>query len=179
MGGFMKQLTNQEINELLKKYYDGDNDAKKKIIESNLELVYYVINKKYKNVSPKNELFQEGCIGLIKSVDKYNNKYGLKYSSFATLYIDYYIKNYLKRRNLKFSFSNEYAKDIGYLRTVIYNFKEKYQYMPSIEELSSITKYNKEYINIIINSYNIESIENLEEEYLNKYYTFEDNLINK
>ena len=67
--------------------------------ESNKKLVFYWVNKRYKNRSDKEDLIQEGMIGLFKAVKTYRESPNLKFSTYATFCIFHEIDKYLKKEN--------------------------------------------------------------------------------
>lgn len=76
-------LTKKQEFDLAKKVQQGDKDARQKLIESNFRLVISIA-KIYNNVNVnKNDLIQEGLIGLIKAVDKFNPDLGYRFSTYA------------------------------------------------------------------------------------------------
>ena len=85
--GNVPLLTRKEEMRLSKLIKDGDNIAKQKIIEANLRLVVSIA-KKYSGMGiPFLDLIQDGNIGLMKAVDKYDYTKGYKFSTYATWWI--------------------------------------------------------------------------------------------
>lgn len=93
-------LTGKETEELFKKFRNGDNLAKERLINGNLKLVLSILKKyigKYDNLD---DLFQIGVIGLIKAIDNFNIDLGLKLSTYAIPMISGEIRRYLRDNNL-------------------------------------------------------------------------------
>jgi RNA polymerase primary sigma factor len=91
-------LNHAEYVELFKLYESGDSRAKNKLIESNLRLVISIA-KFYKNSGlPFEDLVQEGNIGLIKSIDKFDWKLGYKFSTYASWWIKQSISQHVLKR---------------------------------------------------------------------------------
>jgi len=84
----------QEI-ELAKKILSGDEEARKTLITSNLRLVVSVANKYLHYGLPLLDLVEEGNLGLIKAVDKYDHTKGYKFSTYATWWIRQSVSRYL------------------------------------------------------------------------------------
>jgi len=84
----------QEI-ELAKQILAGDEEARKKLITSNLRLVVSVANKYLHYGLPLLDLVEEGNLGLIKAVDKYDHTKGYKFSTYATWWIRQSVSRYL------------------------------------------------------------------------------------
>ncbi|HEX28515.1 TPA: sigma-70 family RNA polymerase sigma factor, partial [Candidatus Poribacteria bacterium] len=82
-----KILSHEEEVELAKRIEQGDQEAREKLINSNLRLVVSVALK-YKNYGvPLADLIQEGNIGLIKAVEKFDYRKGYKFSTYAIWWI--------------------------------------------------------------------------------------------
>src|SRR5215813_396448 len=80
-------LTREEERELARRKDEGDELAKRKLIESNLRLVMS-ITRSYTNASvPLLDLIQEGNLGLIRAVEKFDYRMGYKLSTYATWWI--------------------------------------------------------------------------------------------
>jgi RNA polymerase primary sigma factor len=80
-------LTAAEERELARRKDEGDEDAKKKLIESNLRLVMSITRNYTKAGVPLLDLIQEGNLGLIRAVEKFDYKMGFKLSTYATWWI--------------------------------------------------------------------------------------------
>ncbi len=69
--------------ELFKKYKEGDNNAKEELIKGNLKLVLSILKKYNNRTDNMDDLFQIGCIGLIKAIDNFDLAHGVKFSTYA------------------------------------------------------------------------------------------------
>ena len=85
--GRIPLLSYEEELELAKKVLDGDEDAKQKLSESNLRLVVSIAKKYVGRGKLFLDLIQEGNLGLIKAVEKFDYKKGYKFSTYATWWI--------------------------------------------------------------------------------------------
>ena len=85
--GRIPLLTFEEELELAKKVLDGDEDSKQKLAESNLRLVVSIAKKYVGRGMLFLDLIQEGNMGLIKAVEKFDYKKGYKFSTYATWWI--------------------------------------------------------------------------------------------
>lgn len=80
-------LAPEETKELIIKIKQGDETARKKIIESNLRFVVYLVKKYINRGIPFLDLVQEGNIGLMKAIDKFDPSKGLKLSTYSSFWI--------------------------------------------------------------------------------------------
>jgi len=75
-------LSNEEKNELLKKIKQGDNEAREKFIQGNLRLVLSVVQRFGGRGECADDLFQIGCIGLIKAIDNFDTSLDVQFSTY-------------------------------------------------------------------------------------------------
>ena len=85
--GNVPLLTSEEEVELAKRVEQGDQEAKKKLTEANLRLVVSIAKKYVGRGMPFLDLIQEGNMGLMKAVDKFDYTKGYKFSTYATWWI--------------------------------------------------------------------------------------------
>ena len=92
-------LTEEEKRELLEKAHGGDTEARERLILGNLRLVLSVMRR----FSPKNDtpddLFQVGCIGLMKAIDNFNPAFEVKFSTYAVPMIIGEIRRFQRDNN--------------------------------------------------------------------------------
>ena len=89
-------LKESEKTELLKKCRAGDRQAREKLISGNLRLVLSVIQKFMGRGENPDDLFQVGCIGLIKAIDNFNTELDVRFSTYAVPMISGELKRYLR-----------------------------------------------------------------------------------
>lgn len=105
-------LSRQEKEELLLRIKNGDTDAREKFIHGNLRLVLSVIKRFNNRGENVDDLFQVGCIGLIKSIDNFDLSQNVQFSTYAVPMIVGEIRRYLRDNNaIRVSRS---LKDIAY-----------------------------------------------------------------
>ena len=95
----LKTLSDEEKRELLKKSKAGDTDARQKLIYGNLRLVLSIIQRFSGRHDDMDDLFQVGCIGLVKAVDNFNIELDVKFSTYAVPMIIGEIRRYLRDNN--------------------------------------------------------------------------------
>ena len=108
----IKVLTSEETNKLLKKMKDGDSFAREELINGNLKLVLSILKKYTGKVDNLDDLFQVGCLGLVKAIDNFDTSYDVKLSTYACPMIEGEIKRMLRDDNpIRISRS---IKDLAY-----------------------------------------------------------------
>jgi len=105
-------LTNKQKDELFKRIKNGDKKAREEFIHGNLRLVLSVIQRFNNRGENVDDLFQVGCIGLIKAIDNFDLSQNVKFSTYAVPMIIGEIRRYLRDNNsIRVSRS---LKDIAY-----------------------------------------------------------------
>ena len=109
----LKVLSNSENIELFKRYKDNlDMDARNQLINGNLKLVLSIIKRFNHRGENLDDLFQVGCLGLVKAIDNFDISYNVKLSTYAVPMILGEVKRYLRDNNcLRVSRS---VKDLAY-----------------------------------------------------------------
>ncbi len=133
----IKVLTSKETIELFKKMKDGDPFAREDLIKGNLKLVLSILKRFNKREENMDDLFQVGCIGLVKAIDNFDINLEVKLSTYAVPMILGEVKRYLRDNNsIRVSRS---VKDIAY-KTL--KLKEELTTLngvePSLEEISKL-----------------------------------------
>lgn len=95
----LPKMTAAEQREMLIKIQSGDNEAREKFIIGNMRLVLSVIQKYWQNRENSDDLFQIGCIGLIKSIDNFDLSLNVRFSTYAVPMIIGEIRRHLKDIN--------------------------------------------------------------------------------
>src|SRR5919202_161631 len=90
------QLKDHEVKELIKRSQEGDQQARDLLIEKNMRLVWSVVQRFLNRGYEPDDLFQIGCIGLLKSVDKFDLSYDVKFSTYAVPMIIGEIQRFLR-----------------------------------------------------------------------------------
>lgn len=138
-------LTNKEKDELFIKIKQGDEEARTEFIKGNLRLVLSVIQRFYGRGESADDLFQIGCVGLIKSIDNFDLSQGVQFSTYAVPMIIGEVRRYLRDNNsIRVSRS---VRDLAY-KTI--QFKDKFNKEkgrePTIEEISKELEVGREEI---------------------------------
>ena len=108
----IKVLTDKEKEELFIKLKKGDQKARDLLAEGNLKLVLSILKKYQNRTDNMDDLFQIGCVGLMKAIDNFDLNHGVKFSTYAVPLILGEIRRYLRdNSNLRISRS---IKDLAY-----------------------------------------------------------------
>lgn len=138
-------LSNEEKNELLIKIKNGDKEAREEFINGNLRLVLSVVQRFGGRGENADDLFQIGCVGLIKAIDNFDISLNVQFSTYAVPMIIGEIRRYLRDNNpIRVSRS---IRDLAYkalqAKEKLTKIKEK---EPTIEEIAKEVGVDKEEI---------------------------------
>ena len=92
-------LTAEDNERLMKQIKEGDEKAREEFIVGNMRLVLSLVKRFWAKNANADDVFQAGCIGLIKSIDNFNPEIGVKFSTYAVPMILGEIKRYLRDGN--------------------------------------------------------------------------------
>lgn len=92
----LKTLKNDEMVRLLKLTREGDENARQQLIEGNLRLVLSVIQKFLGRGENPDDLFQVGCVGLLKAIANFNTDLNVRFSTYGVPMIEGEVKRYLR-----------------------------------------------------------------------------------
>ena len=95
----LPRLTAKENEELMKKLKTGDKAAREKFIIGNMRLVLSLVKRFWAKNANADDVFQAGCVGLIKAIDNFDLSVGVKFSTYAVPMIIGEIKRYLRDGN--------------------------------------------------------------------------------
>ena len=141
----LEVLNDEEKRELLLKSKNGDFDARQRLIYGNLRLVLSVIQRFMNRNENVDDLFQVGCVGLIKAVDNFNTDLDVKFSTYAVPMIIGEIRRYLRDNNsIRISRS---LKDLAYhALTVREELSRTNENEPTVEQISEKLGVKKELV---------------------------------
>jgi RNA polymerase sporulation-specific sigma factor len=139
----LKVLPNHEINALLERTKLGDKAAREALISGNLRLVLSVIQRFVNRGEMIDDLFQVGCVGLIKAIDNFDLSHMVKFSTYAVPMIIGEIRRYL-RDNSSIRVSRS-MRDTAYkILQVKERLTNQNQREPSIEEIAKALDLQRE-----------------------------------
>lgn len=140
-----EKLSYEDNSELLPLAKAGDTEAMNRLIEANLPLVTSISKKFINRGYDYEDIYQIGCMGLVKAINNFDDKYNVKFSTYAVPMIIGEIKRFLRddgiikvSRNVK-----SLAKKLHFDKEAL---TKKLNRDPSIEELAEFSGINKEEI---------------------------------
>ena len=86
----------EETSVLIERSHAGDKEAREVLIENNLGLVHHIVKRFVGRGYDPEDLFQIGCIGLMKAIDKFDLQFDVKFSTYAVPMISGEIKRFLR-----------------------------------------------------------------------------------
>lgn len=128
-------LTPEEERDISVKAKAGDKDAQEKLVTSNLRLVISIA-RKYTNMGiPILDLIQEGNMGLIKAVEKYEPDKNIRFSTYSTFWIKQSILRYITSSRGLIRFPSYVYDGISRMKKYIQDYKNRYSHVPSLDEI--------------------------------------------
>lgn len=144
-------LSNEEKKALFERIHNGDTEARQIFIEGNLRLVLSIIKRFSTSNENVDDLFQIGCIGLMKAIDNFNTELDVKFSTYAVPMIIGEIRRYLRDNNsIRVSRS---LRDTAY--KAIYakeQMMKKNQQEPTLNEIAAEIGINTEDIVVALDA---------------------------
>lgn len=141
----LQLLTPNETKELFSKMNDGDKEAREKLINGNLRLVLSVIQRFCGRGENADDLFQVGCVGLIKAIDNFDTSLDIQLSTYAVPMIIGEIRRYLRDNNMV-----RVSRSVRDLAYKVLQVKERINREkgkePTIEEIAKELEVEKEEI---------------------------------
>ena len=144
-------LSNEEKSELFIRIKQGDEEARQKFINGNLKLVLSVVKKFNNRGESPDDLFQVGCVGLIKAIDNFDLSQNVLFSTYAVPMIIGEIRRHLRDNNpIRVSRS---LRDIAYKalqakeKLIVKNAKE-----PTIDQIAKEIGFSKEEISYALDA---------------------------
>lgn len=136
-------LKNEEMRMLFKQMHKGDEEARQKLVNGNLRLVLSVIQRFTNRGEYVDDLFQVGCIGLMKAIDNFDLSQNVKFSTYAVPMIIGEIRRYLRDNNpIRVSRS---LRDMAYKALQVRDsLVTRYSREPTISEIAGELKMPRE-----------------------------------
>ena len=137
-------LTREEERELARRKDEGDEEAKRRLIESNLRLVMAITRNYTKANVPLLDLIQEGNLGLIRAVEKFDYRLGYKLSTYATWWIRQAITRALADQGRTIRLPVHVADQVRRLLRARRQLAQKLNREPTLAELAREAQQSEE-----------------------------------
>ncbi|HIS52888.1 MAG TPA: RNA polymerase sporulation sigma factor SigG [Candidatus Onthomonas avicola] len=140
----LKVLKNSEMTELLRRVRQGDQEARRQMIEGNLRLVLSVIQRFAGRGENMDDLFQVGCIGLVKAVDRFDSEqFEVRFSTYGVPLILGEVRRFLRdSSSLRVSRS---MRDIAYrVLQTREQYAREHQREPTLDEIAKLLDLKRE-----------------------------------
>lgn len=132
----LPKLKSSELTDLMQRIKEGDNLARDEFIVANLRLVLSLVQRFNVSSSKADDMFQVGCIGLLKAIDNFDMSLGLRFSTYAVPMIAGEIRRFLRDNNsIRVSRS---VRDVAY-KALLYKdeFSKRENREPYVEEIAA------------------------------------------
>lgn len=168
-------LTVDEEKDLFERIYSGDQEARNILVESNLRLVVDVAKKLSKNTDELIDNIQNGNIGLMIAVDKYDITKGARFSTYATWWIYGKISNlsYNDKRIISLPFS--YKRDYTRFSKAKIKLQDSLKREPTIKEIADYLGESVDFVNNLENYFSYNEIFSLDASFgeFDEYFIYE------
>lgn len=140
-----ERLSDKDVKDLIKKSQAGDQEARDFLVEKNTRLVWSVVQRYLRRGYDQDDLYQIGCIGLLKSIDKFDLSYDVRFSTYAVPMIIGEIQRFIRDDgSVKVSRS---LKELNHkVRAKKEELLKQYGRSPTVNELSDALGLTKEEI---------------------------------
>jgi RNA polymerase primary sigma factor len=155
-------LTMEEEREYARRIAQGDPDARRKMIEANLRLVVKIARKYMHQGISHLDLIEEGNLGLIRAVEKFDASRNCRFSTYATWWIRQSIERAIANYSRTIRLPIHISSRIYRISKLINTYLEKNGREPSPEEISLDTGLQLEFVNnlfsMVVKTYSLETI---------------------
>lgn len=128
----------EEMSVLIERSHAGDKEAREVLIEKNLGLVHHIVKRYLNRGVDAEDLFQIGCIGLMKAIDKFDLSFEVKFSTYAVPMISGEIKRFLRDDGLV-KVSRTLKENGWKIKKVREQFQHENGREPTLQEVAELT----------------------------------------
>ncbi|BEH91351.1 MAG: sigma-70 family RNA polymerase sigma factor [Turicibacter sp.] len=157
-------MNKKEIQELIRKAQSGDEEAKLILVQNHMDLVWSVVHKFGHLEVEKDDLFQIGCMGLLKAIIQFDISYDTTLSTYAIPLIIGEIKAFIREQS-PIKISRSIKSNIHKIQEVKDQLNKTLEREPTMKELAEATELTEEQIILALNApTNVSSLDNYERE---------------
>ena len=141
----------EETMVLIERPHHGDKEARERLVEENMGLVWSIVKRFVGRGTDMEDLFQIGAMGLIKAIDKFDTSFEVKFSTYAVPMIAGEIKRFLRDDGIV-KVSRTLKENCWRIKKETEQFRQRTGKDPTLEELSVLTELTKEDIAMALES---------------------------
>lgn len=157
-------MEKNQIRELIQKSQNGDEEAKLILVKNHMDLVWSVVHKFTHLEVEKDDLFQIGCMGLLKAINQFDASYDTTLSTYAIPLIIGEIKAFIREQS-SIKISRSIKSNLHKIQEAKDRLNKVLEREPNIRELAKATELTEEQIILALNApMNVTSLDNYERE---------------
>lgn len=142
--GFSPLLTAEEEISLGKLVVKGNEAARKRMIESNLRLVVKIAKRYANSGLDFSDVIEEGNLGLIKAVEKFDPNMGFRFSTYAIWWIRQTIERAIMNQSRTIRLPIHIVRELNFYRKKSLELNNELEHSPSLDEIAKVTNKSKE-----------------------------------
>lgn len=157
-------MEKKEIHELIHKAQSGDEEAKLILVTNHMDLVWSVVHKFGHLEVEKDDLFQIGCMGLLKSINQFDSSYDTTLSTYAIPLIIGEVKAFIREQS-PIKISRSIKSNLHKIQEIKDQLNKTLEREPTIKEIAAASELTEEQIILALNApINVASLDNYERE---------------